>query len=359
MTRDSQERAKQQWPRFKGELACARWKGGWLRVTKPTATGKQEACVPLTCGRWDCSSCGNKKHTMTLARVIAAWRLEGQWHPWMITFTYRTKRKFETWEEAGERLGQESITWRRHTWDAQKHREQIKADWSRLRKRWERQYGTAMAYFRTLELTVQGVPHIHAIVQPVGVSVWAVQAWLRKTWRDITGDSDQVLVTQRGRRHRGGYNYSSQGAAIAYVCKYLTKADTKAHIFAGLKYRRYATAGIKLVDIGDRTALEYVERATGEIKAFDRQEYRRVTARMRRYAEHGYKPHGRVKQARITETRQQMTAFRKAKATIRMDCQTHHPVYAATVQKYDLRWRVPNDFWDPVCVFNGEVKEIP
>ena len=203
------------------------------------------------------------------------------------------------------------------------------------------------------------MPHIHAIVQPPGVSAWVAQACLRKSWKDITGDSDQVLVTQRGRKHRQGFNYSSQGAAIAYVCKYLTKADTKEHIFAGLKYRRYATAGIQLVDIGDRAALEYVDRATGEIKAFDRLEYRRVTARMRRYQELNYQPRGRITRSRILQTLQQMTTFRKAKATIRMDCQTHHPVYAATIKEYDLRWRVPVQFWETVCVHDGQIKEIP
>lgn len=161
-------------------------RSGFIRLM--TITG-QLVTVPTTCKTWSCVSCRDRIRNKIKKAIAYGCLTLGQC--WLITLTYRT--------------------------DGLSHRDadSVNRDWRQLCKNISKSY-PEMAWFKIIEVTKQGEPHLHVVMGGLGGNAGRreLQKQVKRWWNQITGDSYIVNVKEV---------YGAFGAA-AYLCKYLVKA---------------------------------------------------------------------------------------------------------------------------------------
>lgn len=161
-------------------------RAGYIRLM--TMTGRV-VTVPTTCKTWRCVSCRDRIRNKIKKLIAFGCLMLGQC--WLITVTYRT--------------------------DGWSHRDadSVHKDWRALCKKLGKRY-PQMAWFKIIEITKKGEPHLHVVMGGLGgiSGRRALQKEIKAEWLTITADSYIVDVKEV---------YGAFGAA-AYLCKYLVKA---------------------------------------------------------------------------------------------------------------------------------------
>ena len=89
-----------------------------------------------------------------------------------------------------------------------------------LRKAWKRDFGEKMQFVRIMELTEQGVPHLHCCYQkPVEYDLWTIWRWLRHEWAGLLGELEHQVQVDAGQWQK---SHSIEGS-LDYKFKYLFK----------------------------------------------------------------------------------------------------------------------------------------
>ena len=223
------------WPQNRGKtIPC--WKGGWITGTN---RGKQLR-VPASCKRWDCFHCGRAKKKQLWWRFT-----EGVRKHWpkerfaLLTLTYRWKRTTESVEQAIARAGVDSPLGVRLQRSPMEWRKALTRDFRVLYRRYERDFGEKLSFFRVIEITKGGAPHHHAIIR---ITKDTDEEWFRSNWADITRDGHPVHCADlysKGRRSRLGFDISTNRLAFNYVFKYIGKSFERS-VLAGTGIHKYA-----------------------------------------------------------------------------------------------------------------------
>lgn len=203
-----------------GQVACRRYSqahmrhylfSGWRR----TSLGS----VPIRCKSLSCRQCGKEQRNALIARNVEAYRRHKIRRLDVITLTFRTKRRHETWLDCYRRLGQ-CITTARSYWSNRQWRTYI----SRCLAEFTKKLNISL-YWYSIELTKQDVPHIHMTVPRLGSNHRALNSILYTTWKKIVPDAGLKGAMYGGRK---GILNRPIGDAVIYAGKYLTKGFTTA-----------------------------------------------------------------------------------------------------------------------------------
>lgn len=163
----------------RNEIAsCATW-GGIARVRRRNDQHPQYHIIPFRCGRAECEICRNIKRKRIMRRIKAA-----DWPKRIVMWTITTDPKILTAAQALKTMN---------------HR------WHLLCRNLLREY-PGIKFFRVMEFTESGLPHLHIIFNH------------RVEWRVLQG-----LVTQQDFGKVLHFLELPQGQAFAYVTKYMTK----------------------------------------------------------------------------------------------------------------------------------------
>ena len=199
-------------------------------ITLRTKIG-QEVTLPTACHSWGCFSCKNKLTYLTKKRIALGVSMEEP--SFLITVTYRT-------------VGQD-----------RQDVVSVRKDWTALLRCLKPKNGT-LRWFRVIEATKRGQPHIHLLIAGIGnrvaccrkiqnecshpVTKRYIQQFCEvnclehewgKHWLDITGDS--FVVDAR-------LSYGINGAA-SYLAKYLAKSLSAFEALNDLGFkRRFSTS---------------------------------------------------------------------------------------------------------------------
>jgi len=135
--------------------------------------------IALTCKRWGCRYCGQRKSSELAARVAAAKPNK------LITLTVNPKayeRPREAYEDTRRKLSELAKVMRRET--------------------------GSFEYLRVLEVTKKGWPHYHLVAR----SPYIKQAWISSVWNDLTGAPVVDIRAIKRKDHVASY-------VMKYLCK--------------------------------------------------------------------------------------------------------------------------------------------
>jgi len=154
--------------------------GQYLILEKQFGATRRFIRVYVGCMRWTCQACIPRKRAALHARVKES-TASGTW--FFLTLTLR-KNELST-----------ELNWKR-----------LAKDWDILLKRLKRQFKT-VKYFKVIELTAAGMPHIHALID-----CYLPRDEIERIWREIT-QSSYIAAFEEIRT-----------SAAAYMFPYLTKS---------------------------------------------------------------------------------------------------------------------------------------
>lgn len=315
-----------------GKVLCENWRPGLgsLRF-RGGLTGR----LPALCKTKSCYQCGRAYRARLVAGIIDGWLAEFPGlEPWHTTFTIAWKRESETWRafehrnhidlwqippmvDSGRKktLGfrdakqapvwcnsvdcpkyvrgkhTHTATYRRSFWPDEYWPDYMAEIWRRFIQRFERKFVQGkLPFLRVVELTDQGVPHLHVITPSMEHLGLSERDWWRfavDNWLDITGDSYNIKV-ERG--------YNDWLTALCYVTKYITKDYQNDKGFK----RNWSSGGA--FPIYSKAAEVSVVSSTGEL--FNRKQwaslrnrwrYLRTKGKLPRLKKHGYDRKNRMK----------------------------------------------------------------
>jgi len=150
-------------------------------VQREEANGIRFKKIKISCGTWSCPVCSEKLRKV-LYKKISKSCTKKDFHFLTLTLRLNEKNLAENWKILAK-------------------------SWDILLKRLRRKFGK-VRYFRTVELTKKGMPHIHALID-----CYLPQKELQDIWNEITGDSFIARFEK--------VRYSCAG----YVLKYLSKSQ--------------------------------------------------------------------------------------------------------------------------------------
>jgi len=223
--------------------------------------------APIGCGRYDCTTCGEKKAKRLHNELYAGFMKAKGDNPWMLitlteqAFSERQKAPLE------ERLAT--------------HRSFVRT----LQKAYQYEFGHPLQFIAVQELTKRKVWHTHMVaVETHGRTRVAFTAWLRRQWLKITGDS--YIVDVRGKQGADRLGAGTAVKAVHYVLKYVTKD------IGGLSGTRRFTKsnGIERPHLGVLDTFAMYDRDTGsksESEFFNVKRWRRYQAVIRYYERQG------------------------------------------------------------------------
>lgn len=233
-----------------GKPACPEFKGAWLHTTD-RRTGDKISTTPLGCKKSTCESCGDSiKAQWTMATTQGFRRIfkeNKNLRPEGLTFTFRTKRRWETWKACAGRWKLEAdqdyletvgknipdgqtrkanrlaintfgegagIFIRRYftpkQWSEFFHRN-LKEFW----KQWDKRVGVRI-YSGWLEMTKQAIPHFHCIMAvPRNWSTGGLTRLAQRIWQEVTGDSNQAKCRSNTKK--------TAEQIVSYIAKYIGK----------------------------------------------------------------------------------------------------------------------------------------
>lgn len=177
-------------------------RAGYIRLTSKIGA---TVVVKSTCKTWGCKQCRERVKSRVLSMMSYGCLMLGEC--WLITVTYKT-------DGCGSVRNAASVA----------------KDWAALLSRLRQSPDMkSVAWFRVVELTKLGQPHLHLIVGGIGNGPWKeIQRRWREYWLEITGDSYIVDV----RPVLGAYG------AAAYLGKYLVKGLMDREELESLGFKR-------------------------------------------------------------------------------------------------------------------------
>ena len=233
-----------------GKPACPEFKGAWLH-TKDRRTSGIVASTPLGCKKSTCEVCGaGVKAQWTKATTEGFKRIfqeRKDLRPEGLTFTFRTKRRWETWYNCAARWD----LWNRREWLEELGKNCKKgntrktnllaihnngqgagifvrryftpAQWSEYFHRnlkefwklWDQHIGVRI-YSGWLEMTKQAIPHFHVIMAvPRNWTTNGLTRLASRLWQQVTGDSNQAKCRSVQKK--------TTEQIVAYIAKYIGK----------------------------------------------------------------------------------------------------------------------------------------
>jgi hypothetical protein len=228
---------------------------GAILVDEPDALVKEGLVVSASCGTWACDTCGPRKRRLLCERLTHALldiyddevhylRARGRpadlaWRPFkFLTLTADVKNFISAARYA-------SRDWRARPDEAKRALDELGHAWNRLHAclvkwwrhrarggaRWE--LATRFPFFRVVEFTKNGWPHLHIIL------VWRERftreqvATIRRLW-DRYGIGSSVKLENRN------WKWDGPARLAAYLSKYLTKSSPDA--VRGQPFRRWSSS---------------------------------------------------------------------------------------------------------------------
>ena len=307
-------KGKDRRPSHNGEYACKRW-SGWLYTS---TDGQRPKKQPLSCGTYACSKCAEAKQKFLSGSIYHAFLRRGG-KAGFLTFTFPTKKVTVSWDSYYK---QQTLSWENYidylpTFDSYHHISGSRLDklsralvanhgvatlpgyrnlwaleywckyigwiWSKLRKRYARQFNQTFTYLTTIEYTKQKIPHLHTFQALDGIDSKTAHRFLVDQWLDLVPGSrrqaqDTELI-QGNEQHR-----------INYVLKYITKGFDERRIppraWEDHRVRRYRTStNWNRPIIGSIASMELTDGTE-----FNRKAYERFYGRLYYYESHGKHP---------------------------------------------------------------------
>ncbi len=154
--------------------------------------------LKTTCKTWRCKGCRDRLLNLVKMRIV--YGVELLKPTWFITLTFRTAT-----------LPESSLTDQTTIRNA----ESVARVWSRFWSLYRRRHPKrSTPWFRVIELTKRGQPHLHLVVGGLGVNKLAIEREWSFLWLQASKDSHIVWATEC---------FGANGAA-GYLTKYMVKA---------------------------------------------------------------------------------------------------------------------------------------
>lgn len=198
----------------------------------------EDVRMPITCGKWDCMQCGDRKFRRLVRDIVTAWKAEyGDAMAVMMTLTWRApewENGFRKWNQHSRRFKKlvglkqweiDVISEKRRQMTLKEQDAEMTRQLQKLSIAWKKKWGVRPDWFRVSETTKQGTLHCHMVMpwKPWIMKGPVFLNWMRETWSKITKDSHRVHIGDPERHQElTGYEYTLVGT-LCYPLKYICK----------------------------------------------------------------------------------------------------------------------------------------
>ena len=177
-----------------------------------------------------------------------------------------------------------------------------------------------------IEVTKQGVPHIHIIAAENGME----ERELRKAWYKATGDSYIVDISRR--------TQMPAWKAICYATKYATKNPWK-------EARTYASMGMELPIMASEGAMRYLDTKTGAISKFRLKNYRTLYGQVYRYMKDGWLTQDQQGRYELSEELKRGEMIDKIRGRVTIGKVYYRAMLLEGIRKHILPWKMIDVFY--------------